>query len=149
MADPVLADITQSKFYVNIKNELGLDYKKVRGDLLALSLSRPDFYYTLRSEVISKITENQVEQAYSVYWNILKRGFDPEGDQIQYTTAAGKKDFVPNLPEHIINQFATKVAKTIEDMAEEAVNLILPDDYLKLSQEKQKNILRAKGQLEE
>jgi len=148
-ADYALDDVTQSKFFVNIKNELGLDYKKVRGDLLALSLSKPDNYYRLRSNVISLVTEGQVERAYEIYWNLLKRGIGPENVQITYDNAAGTAvPFIPNLPEHLINEFASKCAKTIEDMAEECVNLILPDDYLKLSQQRQKDILRAKGQIE-
>ena len=53
----------------------------------------------------------------------------------------------PDLPEHLINKFASRVAVTIEEIAEEAVNLILPDDFLKLAQEKQKDILGARGQI--
>jgi len=144
-----LTDLNESKFYINIKNELGLDYKRVRGDLLALSLSKPSNYYELRTKVISEVTEKMVENIYTMFWSLLRNG-KIGTDQIEYTTLTGSPvSFVPQLPEHLINQFATKAARTIEDICEEAVSLILPDDYLQLSQNRQKDILRSKGMMEE
>ena len=144
-----LGDLNESKFYINIKNELGLDYKRVRGDLLALSLSKPSNYYELRTKVITNITEAMVEQTYTMFWQLLRNG-KIDSNQLDYTPiTGGNKAFIPQLPEHLINQFATKAARTIEDICEEAVSLILPDDYLQLSQNRQKDILRSKGMMEE
>jgi hypothetical protein len=144
-----LADLNESKFYINIKNELGLDYKRVRGDLLALSLSKPSNYYDLRTKVISDVTEKMVQNVYTMFWELLRNG-KIETDQLEYVPiGGGSKPFIPQLPEHLINQFATKAARTIEDICEEAVSLILPDDYLQLSQNRQKDILRSKGMMEE
>ena len=149
-----LANLATSKFFIDIKNELGLDYKRVRGDLLALSLSKPSNYYELRTNVISNITEAMVQQAYITFWALLRNGQISDGTgsfaQLEYTPLTGTKiPFVPQLPEHLINQFATKAARTIEDICEEAVSLILPDDYLQLSQNRQKDILRSKGMMED
>ena len=144
-----LADLNQSKFYINIKNELGLDYKRIRGDLLALSLSKPSNYYELRTKVITAVTEALVEQTYIMFWQLLRNG-KIGSDQLEYTPLTGTAvAFIPSLPEHSINMFATKAARTIEDICEEAVSLILPDDYLQLSQNRQKDILRSKGMMEE
>jgi hypothetical protein len=144
-----LADLNDSKFYINIKNELGLDYKRVRGDLLALSLSKPSNNYELRTKVITNITEALVEQTYTMFWQLLRNG-KINGTQLDYAPITGSsKPFIPSLPEHSINMFATKAARTIEDICEEAVSLILPDDYLQLSQNRQKDILRSKGMMEE
>jgi hypothetical protein len=144
-----LGDLNESKFYINIKNELGLDYKRVRGDLLALSLSKPSNYYDLRTKVISDVTEEMVQNIYTMFWQLLRNG-KIGANQLEYVPiAGGSKIFVPQLPEHLINQFATKAARTIEDICEEAVSLILPDDYLQLSQNRQKDILRSKGMMEE
>ena len=144
-----LADLNESKFYINIKNELGLDYKRVRGDLLALSLSKPSNYYDLRTKVISDVTEAMVQSVYTMFWQLLRNG-KIDADQLQYVPiTGGSKPFIPQLPEHLINQFATKAARTIEDICEEAVSLILPDDYLQLSQNRQKDILRSKGMMED
>ena len=145
-----LADLNESKFYINIKNELGLDYKRVRGDLLALSLSKPSNYYDLRTSVISLVTEEFVQEIYIRFWNLLRNGVVIGSDPITYANVAGAEvPFVPQLPEHLINQFATKAARTIEDLCEEAVSLVLPDDYLQLSQNRQKDILRSRGMMED
>jgi hypothetical protein len=84
-----------------------------------------------------------------MFWELLRNGkFDT--DPTTYKNQAGTDvPFFPNLPEHLINQFATKAARTIEDICEEAVSLILPDDYLQLSQNRQKDILRSKGMVED
>jgi len=142
-------NVKGSKFYIDIKNELGLDYKRVRGDLLALSLSRPSNYYDLRTKVITGVTERMVENIYTMFWELLRNGKYGD-DPTTYKNQAGTDvPFFPNLPEHLINQFATKAARTIEDICEEAVSLILPDDYLQLSQNRQKDILRSKGMVED
>ena len=144
-----LGDLNDSKFYINIKNELGLDYKRIRGDLLALSLSKPSNYYELRTTVITNITEAMVQDVYTMFWQLLRNG-KIGANQLEYVPITGSsKAFIPSLPEHAINQFATKAARTIEDICEEAVSLILPDDYLQLSQNRQKDILRSKGMMEE
>ena len=142
--------IKDSKFFIDIKNELGLDYKRVRGDLLALSLSKPSNYYDLRTAVISLVTEEFVQEIYIRFWNLLRNGVVIGSDPITYANVAGAEvPFVPQLPEHLINQFATKAARTIEDLCEEAVSLVLPDDYLQLSQNRQKDILRSRGMMED
>jgi len=142
--------IKDSKFFIDIKNELGLDYKRVRGDLLALSLSKPSNYYDLRTNVISLVTEDFVQAIYMRFWNLLRNGIVTGTDPITYYNVAGNEvPFVPQLPEHLINQFATKAARTIEDLCEEAVSLVLPDDYLQLSQNRQKDILRSRGMMED
>lgn len=142
-----LADITTSKFFIDIKNELGLNYKKVRGDLLATSLAKPQNYYALRNEIISALTEAQVENMYRVVWLCLRNGTKPNGvDNITYKNAADNvTQFIPNVPEHIIGEFASKAAKTIENLMEDIIEQILPDDYLALAQSRQKGILKSKG----
>ena len=141
-----LTNLSTSKFYIDIKNELGLNYKKVRGDLLATSLAKPQNYYTLRNEIISALTESQVEAMYGVVWRCLRNGQKPNGDAITYENATNATtQFVPQVPEHIIGEFASKAAKTIENLMEEIIEQILPDDYLALAQSRQKGILKSKG----
>ena len=138
-----------SKFFVNINNELGLNYKRVKGSLLALSLSKPSNYYDLRNDIINRITETSVQETYMRFWQILRNGM-VNANQVSYTDELGQvRAFVPQLPEHLINEFATKCARTIEDMCEECVDLILPADYLQLSMNRQKDILKSRGVMEE
>jgi hypothetical protein len=136
-----------SKFYIDIANELGLGYKKNRAVLLGTALGKPANYYNLRAHLVDVLTEKQVKDAYKMYWDILKLGHLPNQTKPHSFKNGndGDSNLVPDLPEHLINKFASRVAATIEEMAEECVNLIMPEDFLKLAHEKQKDILSAKG----
>lgn len=141
-----LNNLNSSKFFIDIKNELGLNYKKVRGDLLATSLAKPQNYYTLRNEIISAMTEAQVENMYTIVWRVLRNGQKPTGDAFTYRNASDVvTQFVPQIPEHIIGELASKAARIIENLMEEIIEEILPDDYLALAQSRQKQVLKSKG----
>jgi len=144
--DGRLNNLNTSKFYIDIKNELGLNYKKVRGDLLATSLAKPQNYYALRNEIISAMTEAQVENMYAIVWKCLRNGQKPDNNPFTYRNAENAPvQFVPQVPEHIIGEFASKAARTIESLMEDIIEQILPDDYLALAQNRQKSILKSKG----
>lgn len=138
-----------SKFYINIANELGIGYKKNRAKLLGTALGKPANYYSLRAELVEKLTEEQVKLAYKMYWDLLKLGWLPGTEEAHpYKDGNdGAATLVPDLPEHMINKFASRVAATMEEIAEECVNMIMPEDFLKLAHEKQKDILSAKGMI--
>ena len=139
--------VKNSKFYINIENELGLSYKKQRAALLAVALSKPANYYNLRAKLIDKITTNQVKDMYEKFWNLLKNGV-VDNAAVEYLNENNEKNYLKcDLPEHLINKFSSRVAATLEEICEEAVNLILPEDFLKMAQEKQKNILGARGEI--
>jgi len=131
----------RSVFKVSAKNQLGLDFQKTRAKLLSLALSKPEKYFELREQVIEAITEKSVEGAYEAYWDLLTSGkFGDE--QLQWPDG---EDFQPNLPESEVNRFALKVANAIKEIAEEAVDKILPMDVDKLAKKKSKSILEAKN----
>ena len=132
-----------SVFNVHPKNQLGLDFQKTRSQLLSLALSKPEVYFALRADCIEKITEASVEKIYDDYWNLLTEGKAPDKSQIVIpgTTTA----FEPNLPEASVNKFALKVASAIKDIAEEAIEEILPMEYQELAKNKQKELLKMRG----
>ena len=131
----------RSVFKVSAKNQLGLEFQKTRAKLLSLALSTPDKYFELREQVITAITENSVEGAYNAYWDLLTEGKFAEG-QLKWPNGG---DFQPNLPESEVNRFALKVANAIKEIAEEAVDEILPMDVDELAKKRSKSILEAKN----
>jgi hypothetical protein len=131
----------RSVFKVSAKNQLGLEFQKTRAKLLSLALSKPEKYFELREQVIEAITETSVEQAYNAYWELLTEG--KYGDD-QLTWPDGNP-FQPNLPESEVNRFALKVANAIKEIAEEAVDEILPMDVDELAKKRSKSILEAKN----
>ena len=113
---------------------------------MATALAKPQNYYALRNTIINAMTESQVENMYVIVWRCLRNGQKPNGDAITYNNAADAiTQFVPQVPEHIIGEFASKAAKTIENLMEDIIEQILPDDYLALAQSRQKSILKSKG----
>ena len=131
----------RSVFKVSAKNQLGLDFQKTRAKLLSLALSKPEKYFELRETVITAITENSVEGAYNAYWDLLTEG-KFVGGQLKWPDG---DDFKPNLPESEVNRFALKVANAIKEIAEEAVDEILPMDVDELAKKRSKSILEAKN----
>ncbi len=131
----------KSVFKVSAKNQLGLEFQKTRAKLLSLALSKPEQYFELREEVIEAITEKSVEGAYNSYWELLTEG--KYGDeQLEWPDG---KPFQPNLPESEVNRFALKVANAIKEIAEEAVDEILPMDIDELAKKRSKSILESKN----
>ena len=134
-----------SIFKLNPNNQLGLDYQKSRAKLMSLALTKPEAYYNLRALVIEKLTEKQVNGIYEQYWNILKDGrFGPGTTDIFYYSTAGDQ-FIPGMPESKIGEFALRCANLIREIAEEAVEEILPANHLDLAQRKSKELLSTKA----
>ena len=131
----------RSVFKVSAKNQLGLEFQKTRAKLLSLALSKPEKYFELREEVITAITENSVERAHEAYWDLLTTGKYGD-DQLEWPDG---NPFQPNLPESEVNRFALKVANSIKEIAEEAVDEILPMDVDELAKKRSKSILEAKN----
>ena len=44
--------------------------------------------------------------------------------------------FVPKVPKHIVNEFAMKASATIDKIAEEALNMIMPKDWKTIADER-------------
>ena len=133
--------MTDSVFRVKPKNQLGLGFQKTRAKLLSLALSKPEQYFDLREQVIEAITEKSVEEAYDAYWELLTIG-KFGNDQLKWPD---NTPFQPNLPESEVNRFALKVANAIKEIAEEAIDEILPMDVDELAKKRSKSILEAKN----
>ena len=106
-------EATDSVFRVQPKNILGLGAQSFKSKLLALALSEPAGYFELRDKVYQTIVET-----YNLYWDI----------------SVSKKDrsdfpFVLNLPESEVNTFALEVAEAVKDIAERAVERVMPMEY--------------------
>ena len=125
-----------SVFKVTPKNVLGLEHQKFKSKLLALALSKPASYFELRDKVFQNIVETAVESAYELYWNILTEG---KGGTTQI--AHDGFDFVPKLPESEVNTFALEVAEAVKDIAERAVERIMPMEIKDLAVSRSKQLL--------
>ena len=134
-----------SIFKLNPANQLGLDYQKSRAKLMSLALTKPEAYYKLRAEVIEKLTVEQVKNIYNQYWDILSEGKISATVRLTYDGTSGADLFIPGMPESKIGEFALRCANAIREIAEDAVEEILPSNHLDLAQRKSKELLASKA----
>ena len=132
---------TDSVFRVAPRNILGLQAQKFKSKLLALALAEPATYFKLRDQVYQSIVETNVEVSYNLYWDILTKG-EVNGTQITVEDKEGNEfAFTPSLPESEVNTFALEVAEAVKDIAERAVERVMPMEYKDLAVRRAKEIL--------
>ena len=116
-------------FKLDTADYLSIEYSAFRDDMLELALSKPSEYFKLRRIVLDKVKKDAVENMYTTYYNLLSAGTDASGSKI----ADG---FVPRYPKQLVNQFALGAAKTVDKIAEEAIELLLPRNYKDIANER-------------
>ena len=105
-----------------------------------MALAEPATYFKLRDQVYQSIVETNVEVSYNLYWDILTKG-QVNGTQISVLNKDGEEfDFEPNLPESEVNTFALEVAEAVKDIAERAVERVMPMEYKDLAVRRAKEI---------
>ena len=87
-------------------------------------------------DVLEKIKEAAVNAQYNIYYYLLTVGMNEKNDKhnLEKTASANllggdyNKFFCPRVPANVVNEFAMKASATIDKIAEEAINMIMPDD---------------------
>ena len=124
-------------FKVDPSNFRGIDHEKFRTRLLNLAITEPTKYNQLRMDVLEKVKEAAVNSQYNIYYYLLTVGMNEDNDahileKTPSKTALGtdyNKFFCPRVPANVVNEFAMKASATIDKIAEEAINMIMPDDW--------------------
>ena len=125
-------------FKLDTADYLSIEYSAFRDDMLELALSKPSEYFALRKTVLKAVKKDAVENMYKTYYNLLSAGTDVSGSKI----ADG---FVPHYPKQLVNQFALGAAKTIDKIAEDAIELLLPRNYKDIANERTST--KSKGEM--
>jgi hypothetical protein len=121
-------------FELDPADYLGIEHEAFKADMLQLALSKPSEYFQLRKDVLAAVKKKAVEDQYKVYYKLLTTGEKPGGGHIFGSGNAKATLFVPKMPKQKVNEFALKAAKTIDAIAEEAVEMLLPSDYRKIAE---------------
>ena len=126
-------------FKIDPSDYRGIEHEEFRTNLLNLALTQPTAYNKLRMNVLKKVKKAAVESQYAIYYYLLTEGLSvgPDGKTKSQHILADARDgsdahvgiFKPCVPKHIVNEFALKASVTIDKIAEEAINMILPDDW--------------------
>ena len=137
---------TDFNFKINPADYLGSDYEAFKTDMLELAISRPSDYFALRKVILKRVKTQAVQDQYNIYYSLLTAGLAfnnvveggkivaEKGKNISDNTPAGESSFTPKMPKQLVNEFALKAAKTIEAIADEAVEMLLPMNYRKIAE---------------
>jgi hypothetical protein len=132
-------------FKVDASDYRGVEHEEFRTNLLNLALTEPTKYNTLRMNVLKKVKKAAVDNQYAIYYYLLTdgHGVGPDGKTksannlfFGTTSATEIELFKPNVPKHIVNEFALKASATIDKIAEEALNMIMPKDWKTIADER-------------
>ena len=127
-------------FKINPADYAGIDHEAYRSDMLQLALTQPTEYTKLRKELLNIVKKTAVNSQYAIYYYLLtvgqEAGTGDGGNSILKNAKleeATKDMFVPHVPSQIVNEFALKASKTIDKIAEEAIEMILPADWKQIA----------------
>ena len=120
-------------FKIDPSNYAGIDHEVSRSDMLQLALAQPTVYAQLRKDVLQIVKKEAVNTQYGIYYHLLTKGTKPTGVSILGSGSPLKDLFVPHVPNQIVNEFALKASKTIDRIAEEAIEMILPADWKQIA----------------
>jgi hypothetical protein len=112
--------------------------------MLALALSRPSEYFQSRKNVLAAVKRTAVANIYAIYYDLLTEGKDGSdahnklltGDFAVGIAAETVNAFVPNYPKQKVNEFALGAAETIDKIAEDAIEILLPRGYEDIAKER-------------
>ena len=82
-------------------------------------------------DVLEKVKEAAVNAQYNIYYYLLTTGMNEDNDKhiLEKTVSATALGGCPRVPANVVNEFAMKASATIDKIAEEAINMIMPDDW--------------------
>ena len=108
-------------FQVDTSDYLGFKYEEYLNNLMSLAMSKPSEYYDMRAETLKELKQVVVKTVYDTYYGLLTKG-----------EVNGKKPlkFVPNYPQQKASQFSLAASKTINEILNSALEIILPANHL-------------------
>ena len=111
-------------FTVDIEDYLAFNHQASRAKLLALSLSNPSKYESIRADIVKKLRNEAVKQVYTSLMAFLTTGKAKPTD-----AAPINLDVVPAIPSQEASKFCLSAADTLNGIFIEAVNLAMPELY--------------------
>ena len=112
-----------SSFRVDPNDYLSNNYNDFKTEVYALALSKPATYFEIRKNVVQKVKRDAVKNIYDTFYAILKDG-TVDGAPLIKNTAGNV--IRPSYPEQLINEECLGCAKTLDNMCEHIVDIILP-----------------------
>ena len=140
--------MADTNFKIDSADYLGIANENFKQSMLELAISEPKKYFLIRRVVLEKIKKAAVEGQYKIYYHLLTEArLPPVGNAAAVSILAGTDAaaalagnegevalaFCPSVPKQIVNEFALAAAKTIDAIAERAIEMILPSNFATLA----------------
>ena len=114
--------MSTQNFQVDTSDYLGFQYEEYLNELMSIAVSKPSEYYKMRSDTLKELKQVVVKTVYETYYNLLTKG-----------VVNGKtplNELEPHYPAQKASQFSLGASKTINDILNSALDIILPPNHL-------------------
>jgi hypothetical protein len=91
--------------------------------------------------VLDKVKNEAINNMYDVFFNVLNEG----KVGTDFIIRDGSKIYSPSYPEQEINSFCLSACKTLEQIVDECVEILIPIDYNKILNSKYAEVGRIGG----
>lgn len=122
-----------NNFKVDTNDVLGLNFQEYVSNVRCLALASPAQYFELRRDVLRVVKRDAISALYETFYCVLSKGTDKNGNAIG---KLGTANYQPGYPSQKINNFSLEVSKVLADYIDTCIDIILPDDFEKISESK-------------
>jgi hypothetical protein len=110
-------------FEVDTSDYMGFKYEEYLNELMSIAVSTPSKYYEMRSNTLKALKQGIISQIYDTYYKLLTTG------KVNGLTPLGPR-LVPCYPQQKASQFSLAASKTINEILNSALDIILPANHL-------------------
>ena len=115
-------------FEVDTSDYMGFRYEEYLNELMAIAMSEPKKYYKMRSETLKELKQGIITQVYNTYYKLLTTG--------KVGTVDTLEGLEPCYPQQKASQFSLAASKTINEILNSALDIILPANHLDVAKMK-------------
>ena len=115
-------------FEVDTSDYMGFKYEEYLNELMSIAMSKPAEYYNIRKATLKELKQGIITQIYTTYYTLLTKG------TINSTNTLG--GLVPCYPQQKASQFSLAASKTINEILNSALDIILPANHLDVAKMK-------------
>ena len=133
-----------TNFRLDPTNYLSIDNEAFRQRMLEISIVTPTRYFAIRRVVLAAVQKAFARDAYEIYYHLLTAGLDKDGrtsilaGDIKNECGFGSgsemiSGFKPCIPAQMCNEFAMSVTRSVNEIAQKAVDMILPSNFINVA----------------
>ena len=115
-------------FKIDTSDYLGISHTTFKNKLMEIALTKPSEYFQLREKVLERVKTNAIANLYNTIYLVLTEGKLNDGN-LAAAGATQSAIFVPNYPKQKVTEIALSAAKTMDEIIDGIIEIILPIDY--------------------